>query len=104
MECMSLSLSLKYIASSVSSSLQTKYAYFAAYAIVIYDHLLTLDIEIEHIWKQKFSAVTFLFFLTRYYFLLAINITLFFFIEPVVNTRVSASKYCYSSQLVLVLH
>jgi len=68
--------------------LQTKYAYFAAFAVMIYDHVLTFDIEVEHIWRRKFSALTVLFFLTRYYFLLAINLTLFFFIEPGVNTTI----------------
>jgi len=64
---------------------QTKYTYFAAIAFVIYDHLLTFDIEVKHIWRQKFSAVTVLFFLTRYYFLLVLTLTLFLFVEPVIN-------------------
>jgi len=37
--------------------LQTKYLYLATYAITIYDHLLTLDLEVEYIWKRKLCVV-----------------------------------------------
>jgi len=57
----------------------------AAYAVLIYDHFLTMDIEIEHIWKRKFSAVTGLYFMTRYYFLIAMTLVLFVFVVPLVS-------------------
>jgi len=63
--------------------MQTKYASLATFALIIYDHLLTLDMEIEHMWKRNFSVVTALFYLTRYYFLLAFAVTLFLFVIPV---------------------
>jgi len=69
---------LSAIAEGGNGILQTKYFFFAALAITVYDHVLTLDIEVEHIWKRKFSAVTVLFFFTRYYFLVAQFVDLFF--------------------------
>ncbi|KLO13215.1 hypothetical protein SCHPADRAFT_940576 [Schizopora paradoxa] len=78
---------LAIIKEAANGILQTKFAYMAAYTIIVYDHLLTLDIEIEHIWKRTFSVVTFLFFLTRYYFLVALTLVLFVFIVPVVDTK-----------------
>ncbi|KLO10603.1 hypothetical protein SCHPADRAFT_892243 [Schizopora paradoxa] len=63
--------------------LQTKFTHYAALGIVFYDHLLTLDIEIEYIWKRKFSAVTVLFFLTRYYFIFFMTFSQFVFVDPV---------------------
>jgi len=68
---------LSAIAEGGNGILQTKYFFFAALAITVYDHVLTLDIEVEHIWKRKFSAVTVLFFFTRYYFLVAQFVDLF---------------------------
>jgi len=63
--------------------LQSKYTYLATYALIIYDHLLTLDLEVEHVWKRKFSTVTALFYLIRYYFLFTYTIMLFLFVIPV---------------------
>jgi len=68
--------------------LQTKYMYFAAFAISIYDHILTLDIEVEHIWKRKYSVVTGLFFLTRYLFLVIQFADLFLIFAPVVDISI----------------
>jgi len=79
---------LAIIAEAGHGILQTKFAYMAAYSVVLYDHLLTLDVEIEHIWKRKFSAVSGLFFLTRYYFLFSLTLVLFVFIVPVVDTKI----------------
>jgi len=66
--------------------LQSKYTYLATYVIIIYEHLTTMDLEVEHIWKRKFSVVTGLFFMTRYYFLFAYSIELFLFVIPVWGT------------------
>jgi len=74
------------IAEAGHEILQTKYAYLVAYAIAIYDHSLTFDVEVEHIWKRKFSGVTALFFLTRYYFLFAFTLSLFMSVVPIVGT------------------
>ncbi|KAG2012925.1 hypothetical protein CC2G_009875 [Coprinopsis cinerea AmutBmut pab1-1] len=38
----------------------------AATSIALYDHLTTLDLEVELIWKKKVSVVQLLFILNRY--------------------------------------
>ncbi|KLO06845.1 hypothetical protein SCHPADRAFT_676768 [Schizopora paradoxa] len=68
--------------------LQTKFTYFAAYTVAVYDHLLTLDLEIKYIWMRRFNAVTVAFILTRYYFLFAASMFLFVFIEPLISPAV----------------
>ena len=35
-------------------------------ALLFYDHFVTLKEEIQYIWRRKFNAATYLFFLTRY--------------------------------------
>ncbi|KLO09582.1 hypothetical protein SCHPADRAFT_1000154 [Schizopora paradoxa] len=76
------------IIASGNGILQTKYTYAAAFAVMIYDHLITLDVEIEHIWRQKVTLLTVLFFMTRYYFLVSSSVLLFVFIDPLVSTSV----------------
>ena len=34
--------------------------------ILIYDQLITLSDEVEHVWKRKWTGATLLFFLNRY--------------------------------------
>ncbi|KLO07399.1 hypothetical protein SCHPADRAFT_650413 [Schizopora paradoxa] len=47
--------------------LGTKYAILGLLTLNIYDHIMTLPQEIKYIWKRKFTAVSFLFFMNRYY-------------------------------------
>ncbi|KAF8508101.1 hypothetical protein BU17DRAFT_100040 [Hysterangium stoloniferum] len=42
----------------------------AAMTMLVYDHLLTLSDEVEHVWKRKRSAVSVLFLWNRYYTLI----------------------------------
>ncbi|KLO06797.1 hypothetical protein SCHPADRAFT_945795 [Schizopora paradoxa] len=48
-----------------------KYGMVSVYTLFIYDAFTTIDDEIEYIWKQRFSAVTFLYILNRHYALFA---------------------------------
>ncbi|KLO19081.1 hypothetical protein SCHPADRAFT_89618 [Schizopora paradoxa] len=41
---------------AVQQGTGTKYAFMAGFTLFLYDHLLTLNDEIELIWKKKFSA------------------------------------------------
>ncbi|KAF4616037.1 hypothetical protein D9613_011373 [Agrocybe pediades] len=43
-----------------------KYFQIAAYVMLIYDHLLTFSVEVERIWKPKFSGASILFLINRY--------------------------------------
>ncbi|PPR07697.1 hypothetical protein CVT24_003195 [Panaeolus cyanescens] len=58
-----------------------KYFQGGAYAMLVYDHVLTLDEEVESIWKQKFSAATILFLLNRYGTLLSFIVVIDAFID-----------------------
>jgi len=57
--------------SSVIAGLQDiqtiRYTRLGSTAIVIFDHLITLDQEVHLIWKKRLSFITVLFFLNRYY-------------------------------------
>jgi len=59
-----------------------KYGITASFVILAYDTLTTLDDEVEYIWKRKFSAVTFFFFMNRYYAIAITAFTLFVNILP----------------------
>ncbi|KZT20881.1 hypothetical protein NEOLEDRAFT_1140217 [Neolentinus lepideus HHB14362 ss-1] len=51
---------------------QTRYAELASSIIVIYDHLITLDQEIELIWKSHWTIGKVLFLINRYYALASV--------------------------------
>ena len=44
---------------------------FHSLAVLYFDYLLTLEMEVERFWKKPFSCLTFGFFLNRYLSLLA---------------------------------
>ncbi|KAJ3806355.1 hypothetical protein F5876DRAFT_69019 [Lentinula aff. lateritia] len=48
-----------------------KFTNLAAGTVIIYDHLLTLNDEFEHIWKNSWSMGKALFIINRYYSLIA---------------------------------
>jgi len=50
----------------------SRYASLAASAIIVYDHLLTLDNEMELIWKSSWSIGKVLFIINRYYTLISV--------------------------------
>ncbi|KLO13211.1 hypothetical protein SCHPADRAFT_904396 [Schizopora paradoxa] len=52
----------------------TKYGFVASLTLLIYDHITTLAEEIELIWNRKFSLVTALFFVNRYYAVVVVSI------------------------------
>jgi len=62
---------------TMSQTFEIQYAVLASYVVLVYDHLLTIRDEINYIWKRRFSAVTVLFFINRYYCLCAATIVLF---------------------------
>jgi len=60
----------------------TKYGFVACFALLLYDNVTTLADEVELMWKRKFSAVTLLFFINRYYSVAALCIGIFENIIP----------------------
>ncbi|ESK86085.1 hypothetical protein Moror_9342 [Moniliophthora roreri MCA 2997] len=57
----------------------TKYAELAASTIILFDHLITLDDEVELIWKSSWSIGKVLFFINRYYTLASVICHRFFY-------------------------
>ncbi|TFK33408.1 hypothetical protein BDQ12DRAFT_691220 [Crucibulum laeve] len=50
----------------------TRYAQLASSSIILYEHLITLDSEVELIWKSSWSAGKALFLINRYYSLFSV--------------------------------
>ncbi|OCH89519.1 hypothetical protein OBBRIDRAFT_794213 [Obba rivulosa] len=75
------------LAAEVVSILQSgfvhNYCAIATSTLVFYDHAITLNNEIELIWRRKFSSVTLLFHLTRWTTLLWAVATLLLIFLPV---------------------
>lgn len=61
-----------FFAQTVQGLLTTRYSELASSVIIIYDHLVTLDQEVELIWKSGWSFGKLLFLLNRYYTLFAV--------------------------------
>ncbi|KAF9040756.1 hypothetical protein BJ165DRAFT_320359 [Panaeolus papilionaceus] len=59
-----------------------QYFQIAAFVMLVYDHLLTLEEEVERIWKQKISGATILFLINRYGTLLSFIVVLDAFHDP----------------------
>ncbi|TDL21236.1 hypothetical protein BD410DRAFT_840697 [Rickenella mellea] len=65
--------SLRQVATTVVSTLTTKeYADVITFTLLAYDYIVTIDVEIAHIWKQRFTGATAFFFLNRYMFILSV--------------------------------
>ncbi|KAJ7245638.1 hypothetical protein B0H12DRAFT_1127415 [Mycena haematopus] len=52
----------------------TRFSQFASSAIVVFDHIITLDVEVELIWKSPWSMGKVLFIINRYYTLASLVI------------------------------
>ncbi|KAJ6468127.1 hypothetical protein C8R47DRAFT_1223418 [Mycena vitilis] len=60
----------------------TRYAQLASSAIIIWDHLITLDEEVELIWKSSWSMGKGLFVINRYYTLISVVINNYALLSP----------------------
>jgi len=60
------------VLAGVRSIQSTQYAQLASSAIILFDHLVTLDGEVELIWKSPWSMGKALFILNRYYTLFSV--------------------------------
>ncbi|KAH8102082.1 hypothetical protein BXZ70DRAFT_906079 [Cristinia sonorae] len=59
-----------------------KYYDIASFTMMVYDIILTFPLEVEKIWSQKFTGVTVLWFLNRWWFLFAVIPTIAGFFDP----------------------
>jgi hypothetical protein len=60
----------------------TRFAQLASSAIIIFDHLITLDEEVELIWKSSWSMGKLLFIINRYYTLISVIINNYALFSP----------------------
>ncbi|KAJ3573808.1 hypothetical protein NP233_g2197 [Leucocoprinus birnbaumii] len=78
----------------------TRYAQLASCCIIVYDHLLTLDSELDLIWRSSWSFGKALFIINRYYTLSSVifNNYALFSSSLTDNVRFSFTKFtgCYS--------
>ncbi|KAJ6466199.1 hypothetical protein C8R45DRAFT_1020853 [Mycena sanguinolenta] len=69
---------------SVNDDIVEKYYVgFAAFSILIWDHVDTFTTEVEYIWKREKGIVAYLFFLNRYLTPLGFIVNLFAYLSPV---------------------
>ncbi|KAF9551430.1 hypothetical protein CPC08DRAFT_823181 [Agrocybe pediades] len=66
-----------------------RYTRLVAVAAVIYDHIITFGVEVDLVWRGKWSLVKALFFMIRYYILAATIVTCYGIFTPVLTDRVS---------------
>ncbi|KAI5119662.1 hypothetical protein M0805_007753 [Coniferiporia weirii] len=59
-----------------------KYYALCSFVMLTYDIFLTLDREVEKVWKKKFSGLSVLWFCNRWVFFLAVIPTIFSFQDP----------------------
>ncbi|KAF9547693.1 hypothetical protein CPC08DRAFT_715761 [Agrocybe pediades] len=77
------------LATTSKHLLAVKYFQIAAYVMLIYDHMLTLSMEVERIWKRKFSGASMLFLINRYVTPLQFIVIIDAFQDPVWTKEVS---------------
>jgi len=75
--------SLPDVNTDVAENLRTNYVGFAAFTILIWDHLDTFTSEVEYIWKGRKGIVVYLFLLNRYLTPLGFMVNLIAYLAPV---------------------
>ncbi|KAJ7260104.1 hypothetical protein C8J57DRAFT_483879 [Mycena rebaudengoi] len=67
----------------------TRYAQLSSSAIIIFDHLITLDEEVELIWRSSWSMGKVLFIINRYYTLICVVVNNYALFSPTLSDSVS---------------
>ncbi|KAF9038700.1 hypothetical protein BJ165DRAFT_1499820 [Panaeolus papilionaceus] len=99
------------LASLTESSLATaaqhlnvgRYFQGAAYVMLVYDHLLTLQDEVEHIWKKKLTLGTILFLLNRYGALFSVIIVIIAYNDQSWGEKSCHNFVIYEAAVVIAL-
>jgi len=78
---------------TASRLLFDRYYTFASLIILSYDTLVTISIEVEKIWKRRYTGLTILWFLNRWHILLALVPFLISFFERTWTEK----KFVYNS-------
>jgi len=75
-------------ASSIRDINSTNYLGTASMALLLYDHLLTLDDEIQYIWRRRLSLITYLFLINRYLTPLGFIVNMLAYLSPLFTPEV----------------
>jgi len=75
------------LTSAARHLLADKYFQLAAFVMLIYDHMLTFDLEVDRIWKQKLSGASILFLINRYVTPIQFIVILLAFHDPDLMSR-----------------
>ncbi|KAG8949668.1 hypothetical protein FRC04_008414 [Tulasnella sp. 424] len=81
------------VLTAVKGLISSRYTGVAGYTILIYDHILTIPIEIELIWRKPKGFVTYAFLFNRYLVPLVIAVGIF---QMSGGTRNVPSSFCHA--------
>jgi len=81
---------------------QTNYMGFASFTVLIWDHIITFDREVEYIWPAKKNLLIYLFFLNRYLTPLGFIVNLFAYLSPVWTPDVCNHYIRYEGSMTVI--
>ncbi|VDB91798.1 unnamed protein product [Peniophora sp. CBMAI 1063] len=84
------------------SRVYTRSVGLAAFTILVYDHLITLEDEIEFIWKGRKGPIIWLFFLNRYLVPLSFIINIFAYFSHVWDYDTCSQFVVYEGSLTMI--
>ncbi|KAH8103348.1 hypothetical protein BXZ70DRAFT_1005772 [Cristinia sonorae] len=90
-------------ANALSQVLSVRCSELASSTIVIYDHLATLDVEVDLIWRSGWSTGKCLFLLNRYYTLCAVLFNNYVLFSPNLTAELRIYALYFLDKRVLVL-
>ncbi|PFH45236.1 hypothetical protein AMATHDRAFT_9676 [Amanita thiersii Skay4041] len=67
----------------------------ASIAVLIYDHLLVLGLEIEHVWQSRITLVNILFYITRYVAYVEFAVVAYRDLAPSLSLKTCYDIYTY---------
>ncbi|TDL27700.1 hypothetical protein BD410DRAFT_835014 [Rickenella mellea] len=70
-----------------------RYAYSVAAAILAYDYILTIDLEISQVWSQRLTGATLLYFMNRYIYPLNICLSMIEAFYPLNNNPFAVYEF-----------
>ncbi|KAJ7586383.1 hypothetical protein C8J56DRAFT_944482 [Mycena floridula] len=94
--------SLPSVLDDLQQNFQTNLVGFGGFTVLIWDHIDTFTMEVEHIWKRKKSFLTYLFLLNRYLTPLGFIINLYAYMGPVWTPEVCAHFIRYEGAMTTI--
>ncbi|KAJ6511926.1 hypothetical protein C8R47DRAFT_1291422 [Mycena vitilis] len=77
-----MSQSIPTVFDDVSDTIRTNFVGFASFSLLVWDHAITFDDEVELIWKGKKGPIIYLFIINRYFTPLGFMVNLFAYLSP----------------------